>query len=230
MCSCYSLRLPGEVRQAAGCVTQVGLADSGCTFCVGLPGCSEQGTRNRAPELGARGPLGKGKLSQKCRKLSWHFMTLLWRFMTNLVMWTKRQTCPKKSEIVVISFFFPPLPGVPFWPLPILLTQNCVKEMFSQTWAALKGTNLRGQTPICNFLRVPAVFCSFLRKSTISCENLRFPNALFSRKSRESAKISENLHLDSVCPLRFVPLSAPWQIPPSIRRLLVFLEFPSVFP
>ena len=25
--------------------------------------------------------------------------------------------------------------------------------------AALKGTNLRGQTPICGFLRVPAVFC-----------------------------------------------------------------------
>ena len=47
------------MRQAAGGVTQVGLADSGCTFCVGLPGCSEQGARNRAPELGARGPFGK---------------------------------------------------------------------------------------------------------------------------------------------------------------------------
>ena len=58
--------------------------------------------------------------------------------------------------------------------------------------AALKGTNLRGQTPICGFLRVPAVFCGFLRKSAVFCENLRFPNALFSRKRRESAKISEN--------------------------------------
>ena len=48
--------------------------------------------------------------------------------------------------------------------------------------AALKGTNLRGQTPICGFLRVPAVFCGFLRKSAVFCENLRFPNALFSRK------------------------------------------------
>ena len=59
--------------------------------------------------------------------------------------------------------------------------------------AALKGTNLRGQTPICGFLRVPAVFCGFLRKSAVSFENLRFPNALFSRKRRESAKICENL-------------------------------------
>ena len=59
--------------------------------------------------------------------------------------------------------------------------------------AALKGTNLRGQTPICGFLRVSAVFCGFLRKSAVFCENLRFPNASFSRKRRESAKISENL-------------------------------------
>ena len=58
--------------------------------------------------------------------------------------------------------------------------------------AALKGTNLRGQTPICGFLRVPAIFCGFLRKSAVFCENPRFPNALFSRKRRESAKISEN--------------------------------------
>ena len=49
-----------------------------------------------------------------------------------------------------------------------------------------------------------------LRKSAVFCKILRFPNALFSTKRRESAKISENLHLDSVCPLRFVPLSAPW--------------------
>ena len=41
--------------------------------------------------------------------------------------------------------------------------------------------------------RVPAVFCSFLRKSAVFCENLRFPNPSFSRKRRESAKISENL-------------------------------------
>ena len=59
--------------------------------------------------------------------------------------------------------------------------------------AALKGTNLRGQTAICGFLRVPAVFCGFLRKSAVFFENLRFPNALFSRKRRESAKICENL-------------------------------------
>ena len=74
--------------------------------------------------------------------------------------------------------------------------------------AALQGTNLRGQTPICGFLQVPVVFYGFLRKSAAFCENLRFPNALFSKKRRESAKISENLRLGSVCPLRFVPLSA----------------------
>ena len=59
--------------------------------------------------------------------------------------------------------------------------------------AALKGTNLRGQTPICGFLRVPAVFCGFLRKSAVFCENLRFRNASFAGKRQESAKISENL-------------------------------------
>ena len=49
--------------------------------------------------------------------------------------------------------------------------------------AALKGTNLRGQTPTC----------AFLRKSAVFCKNLHFPNALFFRKRRESARISENL-------------------------------------
>ena len=65
----------------------------------------------------------------------------------------------------------------------------------------LEGTKLRGQTPICGFLRFPAQICGFLRKSAVFCENLRFPNALFSRKRRESAKISENLRLGSVRPL-----------------------------
>ena len=68
MRSCCSLRLPGGVRQAAGGVTQVGLADSGCAFCVGLPCCSEQSTRDGTPEPGARSPLGKGEwdsLSEK---------------------------------------------------------------------------------------------------------------------------------------------------------------------
>ena len=86
---------------------------------------------------------------------------------------------------------------------------------------ALKGTNLRGRTPICGFLRVPAVFCGLLRKSTVFCENLRFPNALFLRKGenlQESAKICENLRLGSVCPLRFVPLSAPWSLAPGQTR------------
>ena len=61
-----------------------------------------------------------------------------------------------------------------------------VTSLFSR--AALKGTNLRGQTPICGFLRVPAVMCGFLRQSAVFCENLRFPNALFSKKRQEICK------------------------------------------
>ena len=63
--------------------------------------------------------------------------------------------------------------------------------------AALKGTNLRGQTPICNFLQVPAVSCENQHSSAKICI---FPNALFSRKRRESAKIREDLRLGSVYP------------------------------
>ena len=83
-----------------------------------------------------------------------------------------------------------------------------VKFFLCEVRAALKRTNLRGQMPICNFLRVPAVFCGFLRRSAVFCEIARSPNSLFSRRRRESAKICENLRLGSVCPLRFVPLSA----------------------
>ena len=61
MRSCVSLGLPGGVRQAVGCVTQVGRADSGCTLSMGLPSCSEQRARNGTPKLGASGPLGKGE-------------------------------------------------------------------------------------------------------------------------------------------------------------------------
>ena len=79
--------------------------------------------------------------------------------------------------------------------------------------AALKGTNLRGQTPICGFLRVS---CGF---SAVSCENQQFSAKICvsqmlcflgkCENQQKSAKISENLRLGSVCPLRFVPLSAP---------------------
>ena len=36
--------------------------------------------------------------------------------------------------------------------------------------AALTGTNLKVQTPICGFLRVPAVFCSSLQRSAVFCK------------------------------------------------------------
>ena len=52
-----------------------------------------------------------------------------------------------------------------------VLRVGSVSSLLSKTVyrAAQKGTNLRGQTPICGFLRVPAVFCGFLRKSAVSC-------------------------------------------------------------
>ena len=78
---------------------------------------------------------------------------------------------------------------------------NCRKSL-SEARAALKGTNL---TVSCVFLWFPAKICGFLRKSA-------FPKCfVFLGKSeslQKSARICENLRLGSVCPLRFVPLSA----------------------
>ena len=52
------------------------------------------------------------------------------------------------------------------------------KKKNSMSWAALKGTNLRGQTPICGFLRAPACgFRQFPAEICGFCENLCFPNA-----------------------------------------------------
>ena len=72
-------------------------------------------------------------------------------------------------------------------------------------------TNLRGQTPICGFMRVPAVFCKsqslqFSAKICVS-QMLRFLGE--GENLQKSAKICENLRLGSVSPLSFVPLSAP---------------------
>ena len=53
MCSCGSLRLLGGARQAVGYVSQVGLADSRRTLCMGLPSCLEQRARDWTPQLGA---------------------------------------------------------------------------------------------------------------------------------------------------------------------------------
>ena len=49
--------------QAVGCVSQVGLADSGSTLGVSLPSCSEQRAGDRTPQLGAGSPLRKGERS-----------------------------------------------------------------------------------------------------------------------------------------------------------------------
>ena len=76
-----------------------------------------------------------------------------------------------------------------------LFCEEFLAQPLQKIGPRLRGRNLRGQTPICGFLRLPAVFC----------ERLRFPNALFSNKRREYAKISENLRLGSVCPVRVRP-------------------------
>ena len=63
-------------------------------------------------------------------------------------------------------------------------------------------------------LRFAAAFCGFLRKSA---ENRQFAAkicvsqmlAVFSRKGERQPRICENLCVGSVCPLRFIPLSAP---------------------
>ena len=65
------------------------------------------------------------------------------------------------------------------------------RDTFSR--AALKGTNPRGQTPICGFLQVPAVFCGFQRKSAAFCENLRSQMLHFlgkGEKQQKSAKMA----------------------------------------
>ena len=94
----------------------------------------------------------------------------------------------------------------------------CVSGQCLYLRAALQGTNLRGQTPICGF---GGFSVKILRKLAVSCENLRFPNALFFRKRRESAKISENQWKSAFglgLSLRFVPLSAPWYLVGRTRR------------
>ena len=45
------------------------------------------------------------------------------------------------------------------------------RDTFSR--ATLKGTNLKGQMPICGLLQVPVVFCGFHRKSSVFQESPR---------------------------------------------------------
>ena len=71
------------------------------------------------------------------------------------------------------------------------LREKKISDFKSFYRAVLKGTNLRGQTPICGFVRVPAF-------SAVSCEICAFP-----RKS--ALPQCENLRLGSVYPLGFVP-------------------------
>ena len=74
-----------------------------------------------------------------------------------------------------------------------------IKGTFSLNRAALKGTNLRGQTPICNFLRFSAV----------SCENLRFDAKMLclqgkGKNLQESTETSAKICVWA----RFVPLGS----------------------
>ena len=54
--------------------------------------------------------------------------------------------------------------------------------------AALEGTNLRGQTPICGFLRFPAKISGFLRKSA-------FPKCFFFQEKVRICNCREVVHL-----------------------------------
>ena len=82
----------------------------------------------------------------------------------------------------------------------------------SDARAARKGMSLRGQTPICGYLRVPAVFCGSLRKSAVFCENLRFPNASFLGKGENLQKLAK------ICVwARFFPWGLSPQAHPEMR-------------
>ena len=76
------------------------------------------------------------------------------------------------------------------------------------------GPRLRGRTS--GDKRQSAVFCENLWFSAVSCENLRFSARIcvsqmlcFLGEGENLQKSAKNLRLGSVCPLRFVPLSAP---------------------
>ena len=122
----------------------------------------------------------------------------------------------RDSGLFSIPFFLCPLRrrGTHLWSLFFFLLGSFLGLLLvANPRAALKGTNLRGQT------RFSAVFCGFLRKSAVFCENLRKSQMLrFLRKGenqRKSAKICVSA--------RFVPLgSSPEARPetPSVRQPL----------
>ena len=68
--------------------------------------------------------------------------------------------------------------------------------------ALLKGTNLKGQTPICNLLQVPAVFCGScesLRLSAKSCASQTFGFLGKGETLQKSVRICKNAQLSSSC-------------------------------
>ena len=76
--------------------------------------------------------------------------------------------------------------------------------------AALKGTNLRGQTPICGFLRVPAGFCDFFSAKICVSQKLCFLGK--GENLEKSAKLCERV--------RFVPLGFSQKILMTFQDLL----------
>ena len=140
--------------------------------------------------------------------------------------WTSRRATSRSNRLLILSAHPRPCasrschPSAPLdrhnRPLRGRILNKKNQSHLNFHRAALKGTNLRGQTPICGFLRIPAVFCRF---SAVSCENQRFSAKSCASQMlcflgkgenlQESARISEYLRWGSVCPPRFVPLSAP---------------------
>ena len=74
--------------------------------------------------------------------------------------------------------------GVLFRPVAGRVVLNA---LWDSSRAALKGMNLRGQTPICGFLRVPAGFCAFLRKLEAPNPEIPKKNTAFTRTFAKSS-------------------------------------------
>ena len=86
----------------------------------------------------------------------------------------------------------------------------------------------RNAALLCLVSEIACDFCGSWRASQwLSQKSLRFRCAKVQGLA-ESAKVSENLHLGSACPLRFVPLSAPWEKIKSCKK--AGLHYSNYFP
>ena len=76
-----------------------------------------------------------------------------------------------------------------------LLGLSAQRHQITLARAALKRTNLRGQTPSCGFLQVLVVFCEDLRFSAKICVSQMLCFLAKRENLQKSAKFCENLRL-----------------------------------